>query len=102
MKGGNRLIRYKLKKNPKVKTIGELVKELRESQGMSVYRLSKLSKIPYSTLTSMESSGKKATFECVEKVSKALDVPLETFSFERRKIDAKTTRENNISSCICT
>lgn len=84
------MAKFILKKQPKIKTIGTLVKELREEQGLSLYRLAKTSKIPYSTLSSMESSGKNATFDCVEKLAKALNVPLETFSVERRKVYEKS------------
>ncbi|PYG88463.1 helix-turn-helix protein [Ruminiclostridium sufflavum DSM 19573] len=64
--------------------IGKLVKKLRESKGVTIYRLSKDTGISQSTISSLENKGKTASFDNVVKIAKALDVPIETFYPERR------------------
>lgn len=85
------MTRYKLKNTQKPVTmpIGTIVKNIRIKKNISLYRLAKETKIAYSTLKSMESSGKSANFDYVVRIAKALNEPLETFTEEGRKLFAE-------------
>ena len=57
--------------------IGERIKSIRESKGISRYRLSKNTKIPYTTLTDVESGKvKDINSKNLILVSQALSVPV--------------------------
>lgn len=79
---------YKLVKPRKstIQPIGTVIKSTRLKKNISLYRLSKQTKIPYSTLKSMEDSGKTANFDYVIRICKALNEPIETFMEERRSV----------------
>lgn len=81
------MTRYKLKNThkPLPTPIGTIVKNIRLAKKISLYRLAKDTKIPYSTLKSMEDTGKTASFDYVVRIAKVLNEPIETFTEERRK-----------------
>ena len=57
--------------------IGEKIKSVRESKGITRYRLSKNTNIPYTTLTDVESGKvKDITSKNLMLVSQALNVPI--------------------------
>lgn len=54
-------------------------------KSMSVYRLSKLTNIPNSTLLSYKNDGVEPTFNNMEKIADALNVSLDEFRSDRKK-----------------
>jgi transcriptional regulator with XRE-family HTH domain len=74
-----------INKNVKTLTIGEIVKELRIQKNIPLCTLAKKAKIPYQSLQNME-NGTKPNFDYVVAIAKALDVPLEKFTTEGRKV----------------
>lgn len=54
-------------------------------KSMSVYRLSKLTGIPNSTLLSYKNDGVEPTFNNMEKIADALGVSLDEFRSDRKK-----------------
>ena len=54
-------------------------------KSMSVYRLSKLTGIPNSTLLSYKNDGVEPTFNNMEKIADALNVSLDEFRSDRKK-----------------
>lgn len=78
--------RGKIKRNVVIiRSIGDVVKELRIQRQMNITALADKAKIPYQSVQNIE-KGTKPNFEYVERIAKALNVPLETFSIERRKV----------------
>ena len=56
---------------------GKHLKELREKQGLSVYRLSRLSEIPESTIRNWENQGFEPTFINYQKIVNTLGYEIE-------------------------
>lgn len=74
----------------KVKRIGELVKEIREQNKLSIYRLAKLAALPYQTAQGIENGHiNNPRFDTVVSLARALKVPIETFYIERRIVYEK-------------
>lgn len=62
-------------------SIGERIRDLRESKDISRYRLSKDTGIPYTTLTDIESGKvKDIRLENLKLISKALKISIEKLS----------------------
>lgn len=59
------------------KNIGKIIREERERQGMSQRDFAKKAKIDRKYLTDIESGIKNASIDWIEKVAKALDIPLD-------------------------
>ena len=57
----------------------ETVQNTLNKQSMSIYRLSKLTNIPNSTLLSYKNDGVEPTFNNMEKIADALGVSLDEF-----------------------
>lgn len=77
-------------KSQSYRTIGEIVKELREIKSIRICSLARKAKIPYQTLQGIENGHVKVPgFDIVDKLAIALEEPLETFRLERRKIIEK-------------
>lgn len=63
----------------------ETVQNTLNKQSMSIYRLSKLTNIPNSTLLSYKNNGIEPTFNNMEKIADALNVSLDEFRSDRKK-----------------
>mgnify|MGYP000223185131 FL=1 len=63
----------------------ETVQNTLNKQSMSIYRLSKLTNIPNSTLLSYKNDGVEPTFNNMEKIADALGVSLDEFRSDRKK-----------------
>ena len=63
----------------------ETVQNQLTKKSMSVYRLSKLTGIPNSTLLSYKNDGVEPTFNNMEKIADALNVSLDEFRSDRKK-----------------
>ena len=60
----------------------DTVKRLREllhERGISLYKLSELGDIPYSTISMAEKRGSQLSVELIERICKALDIELSEF-----------------------
>lgn len=62
----------------------ETVQNTLNKQSMSIYRLSKLTNIPNSTLLSYKNDGVEPTFNNMEKIADALNVSLDEFRSDRK------------------
>lgn len=62
----------------------ETVQNTLNKQSMSIYRLSKLTNIPNSTLLSYKNDGVEPTFNNMEKIADALGVSLDEFRSDKR------------------
>lgn len=56
---------------------GKQIKELREKQGISIYRLSRLARIPETTIRNWENQGFEPTFINYQKIVNALGYEIE-------------------------
>lgn len=61
---------------------GERLKELREAAGLTVYALAKKSKISKQALAKLEKGESEPTWSTVQKLSRALGVPVGAFDVE--------------------
>ena len=62
----------------------ETVRNQLTKKSMSVYRLSKLTGIPNSTLLSYKNNGVEPTFNNMEKIADALNVSLDEFRSDKK------------------
>lgn len=62
-------------------TVGRL-RQLLDSRGMSIYRLSQLSGISYSTIKNTVSRNGQLSLDTIERVCATLDIPLSEFFAE--------------------
>ena len=62
--------------------IGEKIKSIRNLKGKSTYELADLTGIPQSTISKLENSKKKADFESLMKIAKALEVSIDRLTGE--------------------
>ena len=67
-------------------TVGRL-KQLLDSRGMSIYRLSQLSGISYSTIKNTVSRNGQLSLDTIERVCDALDIPLREFCSQQDSAD---------------
>lgn len=62
------------------KAVAKRIKDLCEGKGITIYRLTQLSGVPHSTLTSIFSgTSKNPGIVTISKICKALDIPLSKF-----------------------
>ena len=76
--------------------LGARLKEFRESRGMSVYRLSRLTDVSENHIHSIERSEKQPTIYTLEKLLDALQVSLAEFSYEGGKAIYLTDYEKEL------
>jgi transcriptional regulator with XRE-family HTH domain len=65
--------------------IAKRVKTVRESKGISVYKLAQLSGISSTYLYEIELGKKQPTVEIISRICNALDISLETFFAENKE-----------------
>jgi len=62
--------------------IGKMIKNCRESQNLSMSALARLSGVPQSSISEVESGKRQPSFESVERIIEALGFTLATFFAE--------------------
>ncbi len=67
-------------------TIGEKIKHIRESMGLSQGKLAKLSGLAQSSISYIESGGKKPNIETISTLAEALDTPI-SFLLDNQQVD---------------
>lgn len=67
-------------------TIGEKIKHTRESMGISQGKLAKLSGLAQSSISYIESGGKKPNIETISMLAKALDTPI-SFLIDNQQVN---------------
>ncbi len=67
-------------------TVGEKIKHIRESMGLSQGKLAKASGLAQSSISYIESGGKKPNIETITILAKALDTPV-SFLLDNQQVD---------------
>lgn len=65
--------------------LGEKIKELRQKKGLSQQKLSKLANVPQSTIWYIENGISSPTLKTLEKLARALKVPVHEFIDSQNK-----------------
>ncbi len=69
------------KNNPKSRTLGQKIKELRKQKGYTQEELAIKANVPYTTLTKVENEAvKNPSFETVAAIAKGLEVSLDVLN----------------------
>ena len=73
--------------------IGNMIKQERERQGLSMNKLAKIANIGQSTLSYIEAGYRQPTFDVLERIITALGFSLsDFFAYEQKTIDPELTK----------